>query len=78
MAGKITEKIMEVDIKDIMRMMEDPETFQHHINDVAKALGVDPMVTIREDEDEIPLSMTAAAKQLRLILNLSLYESVTV
>jgi len=77
-AGRITEKIMEMDIEDTIRMMEDPKTFQHHINDAAKALGVDPMMTIREDEDMVTLSMTAAVKQLRLILNLSPYESVTV
>ena len=63
-AGRITEKIMEKDIEDIMRIMEDPDTFQHHINDAAKALGVDPMMTITEEENEIPLSMTAAVKQL--------------
>jgi len=72
-AGRITEKIMEKDIEEIMRIMEDPDTFQHHINDAAKALGVDPMMTITEEENEIPLSMTAVVKQLRLILNLSPY-----
>ena len=69
---------MEKDIEDIMRIMEDPDTFQHHINDAATTLGVEPMMTITEEGNEIPLSMTAAVKQLRLILNLSPYESVTV